>query len=932
MTTSTGIKNGYLAKGDAISPTSQGPDEPVVNETTIMTASRFRQIQDANAEIRRFASTAQSHGGFDLAKRGRTFNTAKVAAGTGSTFTVTPAVAEYDTGGTQLAGHCPKRAADTNVNAQPAVSFLLDTASSSLANVPYEASGGTDYNVGLAMSIVPSQSEANPRTGPQYEFVQETAVVGVTATPASVSYNAGLDLTTLTLSGEKLLGDGDSLAGRAAMAWFIDSTTGRPVAETAVAIVFGTITNPSGSNLLVVSGKFGQTTASTTAADYRVCVLGPVVWSSVSVDEDVDGVAHLAYGNNSGGWDADNQRVYPTTYGLLENFVAMLPASDTSPDLVSVPKVSIRPNDNEATSSPQLEVWKNAAGTNIAFRVDKAGNITFDGVLQSTSPASALALGVDDGNQNTIERGLNVFHTYNAGFGADNIGVELGLQVEDESGNRIDVGQISAQAVDATAATIDSVLKLGRVAGSTTYSDVLLTTQGGMVIESGLVNIDDTDYYTRSATSPPALTVLGGGTGPEPLAKVRFWNHDPSDASGGRSTELEFYGTSDNTGANDKIKQATIEADHFGASVDSLSRLNFSVNTGVADETVTRMFTLDGNSAVISAAVDYLTEATGTVVASDIFRNRTSGAQDLLLKVEQGGATGVGEMKFVKLSTGTKGVGNILRTTYAIEDGTSTLDVGQIDAVYLSGTAASLELKALTGGSLDRYIEINGDEDYVAVLSAGALVPFNSTNTPGVTLSPFQIIHSSSVAARGLDIANDDQNNTDDTRETIISALGRLASGSGGTRHRLGGIRFAHDDPANGANYWGKVELFVNTSSGDPDEVGEVATFTKKGRFDARNVQKAWARFTGSAAASNYGISSITDDGSGDYTVNFDDPFSTNDYAVQLTLEVASPGDKNISYHSRLAGSVQVRIENDAGTGQTGVPFSVAVSGTVATP
>lgn len=915
MTTATGIKDGYLAKGDAISPTSQGPDEPVVNETSIMTAPRFRQVQNAEAEVRRFASTAQSHGGFDVVKRGRLFNTGKVVAGTGSTFTLSPALAEYDAGGTQLAGHCPRRAAVTNVNAQPAVSFLLDTATSSLANVPYEDAGGTDYNIGLAMSLVPSRSAANARTG-QYEFDQETALLGVVATPASVSYNAGLDLTTLTLSSEKLLGNGDDIAGRAAMAWYADSVTGRPVAETATAIVFGTITN-TGSNVLVVSGKFGQTTASTTAADYRVCVLGPAVWSSVSVDDDVDGVAHVAYGNNSGGWDCDNQRIYPTTYSFLENFVRMLPPSDSSPDLVSVPKISIRPNDNEAGSEAQLEIWKEAAATNIAFRVDKDGNITFDGVLQSTSPASALALGVDDGNQNTIERGLNVFHTYNAGFGADDIGVELGLQVEDESGNRIDVGQISAQAVDATAATIDSVLKLGRVAGSTTYSDVLLTTQGGMVVESGLVNLDDTDYYTRSASSPPALTVLGGGGGPEPLAELRVWNHDPSDVSGGRSTELEFYGNSDNGGANDKIKQAGIEADHFGASADSLSRLNFYVNTGVADETVTRMLTLDGGGGVISAAVDYLTEATGTVVASDIFRNRTAGTQDLLLKVEQGGATGVGEMKFVHLSTGTKGVGNILRTTYAIEDGSSVLDVGQVDAVYIDGSNASLEIKTLNGGSMERQIVCNGQRDYVAVLADPALVPFDSSNAAGLaaTLSPHQVIHgfvSGTDVAIGLDIVNDEQSNGDGDRHSGLNFLGRLASGSGGTRHRLAGLRASHDGSS--ANMYGRLELFANQSLSNADEITTTATLYSDGSFISKSSARGWANCTSAPAITDSrGLSNITQPGGTgtNYLLDVDRPPGNNNGVVFVIPQTAGYTGKGVFVTNLTAGDrLQVTIWN----------------------
>lgn len=940
MPTEIGIKNGYLAKGDAISPSSQGPDEPVVNETSIMTATKFREGQDTNAEIRRFASTAQMHGGFDVTKKGRLFVTAKVVAGTGDTLTITPALAGYDTTAKLLTGHCPLRAADVNVNAQKAADFLISTATSSLEDVPYEAAGGTEYNVGIALSVVPSRATANTRTG-KPEFDRETAVVGVTATPASVAYDSGTDVTTFTLSSEDLLGAGDSLVGRAAMAWFTDPTTGGPLGITEVAIVFGTITN-TGSNILAVSGGFGQTTPSTTAAEYRVCVLGPAIWSSGAAEDDVNGVAHIAYGANAGGWDADLQRVYPTTFALLENFISMLAPSVTSTDLVSLPKISIRPNDNEAGTTKQIEVWKDAAATSLAFSVDKDGTLFFDGDILAADPTSPLSFGVDDANQASIERAANFFHTYNAGNGADSIGAEIGIQIEDEGGNRIDVGQISAQAVDATAATIDSILKLGRVEGSSLKSDLLIDSKGAVVIEASLANLDVANFYNRvSGSSVPALTVLGGSTGTEPFARLRIWNHTPSDISGNRQSRLQFYGNQDAAGT--RMALAELVAAGVGSGADDIGSLSFHVNDGVAAEptNLPKFLTLNGQSERLDVFKPIRMNAQTDPVMSDFFRNRDTTTNDLEFKVFQGGQTGVGEMRDTHLSTGSMGVGNILRNTYALEDGSAVLDVAQDDSIYLAATDASREFKVLAGGALETQLVLNGQRKLVAVLEDPTYVPFDSANAAGLSgqLSAFQTVFRAIGGVggnTGIDIANDEQSDSDDDRVAGINFLGRKDAGSGGTRHRTAGIRASHDGA--GDNYYGKLDLFVNGSAVDEDEethtisLGRTGTTTFPGKATAKNTAKYWGLFVGTTLTAGTTGVTATNPSTGKFIVTLPNPvMASTSYSVLVSVEdpTGAPGTtpiNTLAYKRNSGTTFDVYIEDTAGAAAD-ANFSFEVKG-----
>lgn len=83
-----------------------------------------------------------------------------------------------------------------------------------------------------------------------------------------------------------------------------------------------------------------------------------------------------------------------------------------------------------------------------------------------------------------------------------------------------------------------------------------------------------------------------------------------------------------------------------------------------------------------------------------------------------------------------------------------------------------------------------------------------------------------------------------------------------------------------------KVNTIQNTSGGS----GSTPEQILNGRI------KAWVEFNGSSDAirQDYGVSSITDTGTGDYDVNFDTSFSDINYVVFGSV-VGSTGD---NYHA----------------------------------
>jgi hypothetical protein len=109
-------------------------------------------------------------------------------------------------------------------------------------------------------------------------------------------------------------------------------------------------------------------------------------------------------------------------------------------------------------------------------------------------------------------------------------------------------------------------------------------------------------------------------------------------------------------------------------------------------------------------------------------------------------------------------------------------------------------------------------------------------------------------------------------------------------------------------------------------------TYAKIGTTEQGQLCKAWVNFNGTgtvAIRASYNVSSITDNGTGDYTVNFTTAMVDANYCVQGTsssLSVANAGIVSV-LESSLPTTTTARItnQNDGGARQDNTSINVAI-------
>jgi hypothetical protein len=89
---------------------------------------------------------------------------------------------------------------------------------------------------------------------------------------------------------------------------------------------------------------------------------------------------------------------------------------------------------------------------------------------------------------------------------------------------------------------------------------------------------------------------------------------------------------------------------------------------------------------------------------------------------------------------------------------------------------------------------------------------------------------------------------------------------------------------------------------------------------------KVWVNFNGSGSAtirSSYNVSSVTYNGTGDYTITFTSALANADYSSVASTGLASQQDQPLA--NKLTSSVKVRTSNSAGalTDDNNVSLSV---------
>ncbi len=154
--------------------------------------------------------------------------------------------------------------------------FLFEAADPRLQDVLIPPDAATVYHIGLEQNDVEQGIETNPRTG-EAEYLEYVEELGRVATPTSVVDNGD---DTLTINVNSLCESGKDYSGRDVRVWLksrADGGIGPLSATEAIAIQTITIAYGAPHNTITVPNLMGQATASVTAADYKVMLLGPVV-------------------------------------------------------------------------------------------------------------------------------------------------------------------------------------------------------------------------------------------------------------------------------------------------------------------------------------------------------------------------------------------------------------------------------------------------------------------------------------------------------------------------------------------------------------------------------------------------------------------------------------------------------------------------------
>jgi hypothetical protein len=106
-------------------------------------------------------------------------------------------------------------------------------------------------------------------------------------------------------------------------------------------------------------------------------------------------------------------------------------------------------------------------------------------------------------------------------------------------------------------------------------------------------------------------------------------------------------------------------------------------------------------------------------------------------------------------------------------------------------------------------------------------------------------------------------------------------------------------------------------------------TIQDSGGVEIGTFCRAWVNFDGTgtpAIRASFNVSSITDNGTGDYTVNFTTAMADANYAVETSsIATAANAPRHTQYNTLAVGSVVVYCCDTAGGAADPTSFSVAI-------
>jgi hypothetical protein len=114
------------------------------------------------------------------------------------------------------------------------------------------------------------------------------------------------------------------------------------------------------------------------------------------------------------------------------------------------------------------------------------------------------------------------------------------------------------------------------------------------------------------------------------------------------------------------------------------------------------------------------------------------------------------------------------------------------------------------------------------------------------------------------------------------------------------------------------------------DLANSAVTYAKLGTTEQSQVCKAWVNFNGSGVVSiraNYNVSSITDNGVGDYTVNFTTAMPDANYAATMSLAPNGYPSPTTVVTSLTAAALRFTSQGvSAGSGVSGDSATLSVA------
>ncbi len=236
---------------------------------------------------------------------------------------------------------------------------LTNDDGSSSTRYPFPNASATTYYIYVRAEQIPVLVERT--TDSQYAFTREIEALGFLAAPTSVTDNGNGTITFNVNSVCQSL----SCAGRKARVWKRTPMTD----VTSVAFEELTVAYSGGNNTITTAAKFGQASVSTTAADYYVMLIGPVIRTSTYSHNDSIFVGTVV-GGGSGSVPASKsltgQPVWQMWIPAL-NYILRF-------DSHGYPKIRVQTDSSDSDES-QIEVYDSVAGAT-TWKVDEDGDMT----------------------------------------------------------------------------------------------------------------------------------------------------------------------------------------------------------------------------------------------------------------------------------------------------------------------------------------------------------------------------------------------------------------------------------------------------------------------------------------------------------------------------------------------------------------------------